>query len=74
MRSNRRMIKLKARMFEMGITQQEVANAIGKGLAYTCRRCNGWIPWNIQEMTVIGTMLELPREQWLDYFSMQEGA
>lgn len=63
-----RYTKLKGRMFEMGITQLELQPVIKRGQAYITMRINGHKPWNAQEIVKPGTFLQIPREQWPDYF------
>lgn len=60
--------KLKGRMFERGITQTDIVKAIGRGVNYVCTRINGHKPWTIDEMEIIGELLEIPRDELIDYF------
>ena len=61
--------KLKGRMFERGITQTDIVKAIGRGVNYVCTSINGHKPWTIDEMEIIGELLEIPRDELIDYFS-----
>lgn len=63
----RKYMKLKARMFEMGVRQIDLQPVIGRGLAYISTRLNGHEPWNVEEMQKLGDLLEIPREQWADH-------
>lgn len=60
--------KLKIRMMKKEISQKDLVPVIGRKIAYISSRFNGKHPWNTKEMEVIGTLLEIPKEQWLDYF------
>lgn len=64
----RKFTRLKAAMYEAGITQPELARATGKGLTYISRRLNGREPFNMEDVRQIGTLLQLERAHWLDYF------
>ena len=66
--AKRKYAKLKALMYEKDVRQIDLEPGIGRKIAYISTRLNGKEPWNTQEMEAIGTLLEIPREQWLDYF------
>lgn len=59
-------------MFERGITQTDIVKAIGRGVNYVCTRINGHKPWTIDEMEIIGELLEIPRDELIDYFLRKE--
>lgn len=61
--------KLQSRLYTWGVNQSEIAEAIGKKLTYVSHRVTGKKPWTMEEVQIIGKMLEIPREEWLDYFS-----
>lgn len=63
-----RYTKLKGRMFELGVTQIALQKVIGRGQGYVTARINGHKPWNAAEMARIGAYLEIPKDQWADYF------
>ena len=67
--AKRKYAKLKALMYEKDVRQIDLEPVIGRKIAYISTRLNGKEPWNTQEMEAIGTLLEIPREQCLDYFS-----
>ena len=56
-------------MFENEVRQVDLEPLIGRKIAYISVRMNGQRPWNIKEMEQIGTFLNIPKEQWLDYFT-----
>lgn len=60
--------KLKGKLFEMGITQKELQPIIDRGQVYITTRLNQHKPWTGEEITKLGEYLEIPREQWPDYF------
>lgn len=66
--ARRKFSKLKALMFEKEIRQIDLEPIVGHGINYISRRFNGKEAFNTKEMQSIGTMLEIPKEQWLDYF------
>lgn len=66
--AKRKFSKLKARMFEQDISQQYLAKRLGKGITYLSRRLNAHEPFTTEDMQAIGLVLEIPRDQWLDYF------
>ena len=55
-------------MFERGVTQTDIVKAIGRGVNYVCTRINGHKPWTTDEMQIIGELLEIPRDELIDYF------
>lgn len=64
--------RLKALMFEMGIRQIDLEPIIGRKVAYISTRMRGKAPWNTAEMKAIGELLDIPKDQWLDYFMEDE--
>lgn len=71
--ARRKYIKLKALMYERGVSQADLAPVVGHGLTYIVRRMTGKEPWNLDDVKAIGELLEIPRDHWLDYF-IDEGA
>lgn len=65
--------KLKIRMLEKGVRQIDLVPVIGRKICYISSRLNGKEPWNTEEIQAIGTLLEIPREQWFDYFIDENG-
>lgn len=66
--AKRKYAKLKSRMYEMDIRQVDLVPVVGRKIAYISVRMSGKAPWNTAEMKAIGEFLEIPRDQWLDYF------
>ena len=66
--ARRKYATLKALMFEKDVRQIDLEPVIGRKIAYISTRLNGKEPWNTEEIQAIGKLLEIPREQWLDYF------
>ena len=58
---------LKGRMYEYGVTQQELANYLGMSLSYTASRVNGSKPWTVSELARIGKLLEIDRQELMNY-------
>lgn len=67
--ARRKFARLKALMYEREFTQEDAARALGRGMAYVSRRMNGHEPFNFEDARVLGGLLEIPRAQWVDYFS-----
>ncbi len=75
--ARRKFARLKSALYEAELTQADIARACGRGTTYISRRMNGREPFNTADMLVIGRLLDLPRDQWLNYFvdgPVQEGA
>lgn len=70
--AKRKFAKLKAAMYEAGLTQADIAQAMGRCCNYVNHRMNGHKPFNLEDVRQIGTLLHIDRAQWLDYF--MEGA
>lgn len=66
--ARRKFAKLKALMYEREVIQADLAEALGRSQTYIVVRMGGKEPWNLEDIQAIGTMLEIPREQWLDFF------
>lgn len=66
--ARRKLAKLKALMYELGITQLDIASQIGRGSSYVAKRMNKLASFTLADMCTIGTMLGIPRENLLDYF------
>jgi len=66
--ARRRFAKLKALMFERDVTQEDLTDVVGRGRSYVSKRLNGREPWTLDDVQAVGAFLEIPREQWLDYF------
>lgn len=70
--ARKKFIKLKTRMFQMGVCQSDLEPIIGRKKAYIDTRMNGRSPWNTAKMKAIGEYLEIPRSQWLNYFMEED--
>lgn len=66
--ARRKFAKLKALMYEKDFIQADLAREVRRSGTYITVRMNGKEPWSLDDVQAIGTMLEIPREQWLDYF------
>lgn len=66
--ARRKFAKLKALMFESEITQKDLVGVIGRKTTYISHRMTGAEPWNLNDVRKIAEFLEIPREQWLNYF------
>lgn len=66
--ARRKFAKLKALLYEKELIQADLAREVGRSGTYITVRMNGKEPWSLDDVQVIGKMLEIPREQWLDYF------
>ena len=66
--ARRKFAKLKALMYEQGVTQLDVASKIGRGPSYVAKRMNALASFTLADMCTIGTMLGIPREDLLLYF------
>ena len=49
--------------------RHDPAKLSGRGVNYVCTRINGHKPWTTDEMEIIGELLEIPRDELIDYFS-----
>lgn len=67
--ARRKFAKLKALMYEQEFTQQDAAQALGRGKTYLSRRMNGHEPFNFEDARILGELLNIPRTQWVEYFS-----
>ncbi len=66
--ARRKFAKLKALMYEREVVQADLAATLGRSQTYIVVRMNGKEPWSLDDVQTIGNMLEIPREQWLDFF------
>lgn len=69
--ARRKFAKVKALMYEQGITQFDIAHQIGRSGSYVAKRMNALASFTLEDVRMIGTMLSIPREKWLDYFLEQ---
>lgn len=66
--ARRKFAKLKALLYEKELIQADLARELGRSGTYITVRMNGKEPWSLDDVQAIGEMLEIPREQWLDFF------
>lgn len=66
--ARRKFNKLKALMYERDVTQADLVPVIDRSTAYISLRLTARQPWNTDEIQQIAAFLEIPREEWLDYF------
>lgn len=71
--ARRKFAKLKALMFEQEVTQADIAKAAGRSKTYIASRMTGREAFDLNDMRIIASLLDLPREKWLDYF-MEDSA
>ncbi len=71
--ARRKFAKLKALMFEQEVTQADIAKATGRSQTYIASRMTGREVFDLNDMKVIASLLDLPREKWLDYFMEDKG-
>lgn len=65
--------KLRGKMAEMDINCSALANYLGRSANYISWRFNNKFPWNIDEAYKILDLLEIPKEQIVEYFPPNEG-
>ena len=66
--ARRKFGKLKSLLFENGYTHADLVPVIGRETAYISLRMNAKKPWNTDEIRQIAAFLDIPRDEWLDYF------
>jgi hypothetical protein len=69
-RRNKEFLKLKFRMTEQDVEVADLIPIIGKKKTYISERLNAKHPWNTDEIKKIGAYLEIPREEWPEYFGL----
>lgn len=70
--ARRKFAKLKNRMFEMEITQEEAAKVMGRSMTYLSSRLNCRESFSFDDALTLGKLLEIPKTDWVDYF-MDDG-
>jgi transcriptional regulator with XRE-family HTH domain len=60
--------KIKGRMVELGITQKDIANALGVATSTVSQKINNVNPMTVREAFIISEILNIPDEQFKDYF------
>ncbi len=64
----RKYIKLRQRLIAADADAAEVARRIGRGSSYVSRRFTGQLPWDGADMAILGDWLQIPHEEFYDYF------
>lgn len=60
--------KLKCKMFELGISQRELAEKMNVGIAYISRRFTDKTPWELETVYAICKILEIPYTEIWSYW------
>ena len=60
--------KLRGKMAEMDVKAADLANNLGKSRQYISQHLLGKYSWNIDEAYKILDLLEVPKEQIVEYF------
>ena len=61
-------VPLRMRMIEQDYDQAGLARITGRSESYIGERMRGQAPWSADDMDLIGTALEIPREKYAHYF------
>lgn len=64
----RKFSKLKGLLFANSLTQEDVAQLLGRGRNYVSRRMNGQESWTFEDAAAMAGCLNIPRAEWADYF------
>lgn len=67
--AKRKFAKLKALLFELEFTQEDVAQALGHGRGYVSARLNGHAPFTLADASKLAHLLDIPEEKWAEYFA-----
>lgn len=65
-------LKLKARIMEFGFTQKDVAKALNIALPTVSQKLNNKRPMYLQEADIIANLLEIPTQEFGEYFFTQK--
>ena len=66
--ARRKFNSLKALMYEMEVTQDELSKRMGRSGTYINRRFTAKEPFDTEDIKTIAKELNIPKAQWLDYF------
>lgn len=66
--------KIKGRIVELGITQKEVAKALGLAQATVCQKINNIRPMNLDEAEKMCMLLKIEKSEFAEYFFYKEVA
>ena len=64
----RKFHKLRVRFAEMELRQGDVAQAAGMAKSTMTARMKGYQPWTSDEIMAVAKVLNIPREQFGEYF------
>jgi cyanate lyase len=62
--------KLRVRMYERGVTQRDVAEAIGKNHACISWRLSGRTQWRLPEMVAVMKYLDIDNDRMYEFFPL----
>ena len=65
-------LKLKARIMEFGFTQKDLAKALNIALPTVSQKLNNKRPMYLQEADIIANLLEIPTQEFGEYFFTQK--
>lgn len=60
--------RLRMKMAEQDVTQQELGKRIGRSASTVSAALCGKIGWDSRDIPKVARALNIPREEWLDYF------
>lgn len=61
-------IKLRQRLIAADADQSDIARILKRSIPYVSLRFTGKYPWDADEMAQIGAWLQIPHEEFYDYF------
>ena len=67
--AKRKFGKLKALLYEQEITQNDIAQLLGRGRGYVSARLNGRASFTLAEASKLAHLLDIPEEKWAEYFA-----
>lgn len=64
--------KIKGRIVELGLTQKDLAKALGVALPTVSQKINNVRSMNVKEAFIIAEVLNIPDKEFRDYFFKEE--
>lgn len=64
--------KIKGRIVELGLTQRDIANALGVALPTVSQKINNIRAMDVKEAFIIAEVLNIPDEEFREYFFKEE--
>lgn len=64
--------KIKGRIVELGLTQKDIATALGVALPTVSQKINNVRAMDVKEAFIIADVLKIPDEQFREYFFTSE--